>query len=84
MEIRKLGGNVLQRYCSKHVRQLTGLERAAEEAAKDELARARSALERGDLTEAAAALERASTFDPSNPDIAELRERVVAAQPDGG
>ncbi|UCF47572.1 MAG: serine/threonine protein kinase [Myxococcales bacterium] len=55
-----------------------------EEAAKDELARARSALERGDLTEAAAALERASTFDPSNPDIAELRERVVAAQPDGG
>ncbi|TNF61631.1 MAG: serine/threonine protein kinase [Deltaproteobacteria bacterium] len=55
-----------------------------EEAAKDELARARGALERGDLTEAAAALERASTFDPSNPDIAELRERVVAAQPDGG
>jgi serine/threonine-protein kinase len=54
-----------------------------EEAAKDELARARSALERGDLTEAAAALERANTFDPSNPDIAELREQVVA-QPDGG
>jgi len=55
-----------------------------EEAAKDELARARIALERGDLTEAAAALERASTFDPSNPDIAELREQVLAAQPDGG
>jgi len=55
-----------------------------EEAAKDELANARSALERGDLAEAAAALERASAFDPSNPDIGELQEQVLAAQPDGG
>jgi serine/threonine-protein kinase len=55
-----------------------------EEAAKDELATARAALERGDLAEASAALQRASTFDPDNPDIAELREQVAAAQPDGG
>ena len=55
-----------------------------EEAAKDELANARTALERGDLAEAAAALERASAFDPSNPDIGELQEQVLVAQPDGG
>lgn len=55
-----------------------------EEAAKDELARAREALERGDLAEATEALERASTFDPSNPDITELQRQVGAAQPDGG
>ncbi|MBT8467840.1 MAG: serine/threonine protein kinase [Deltaproteobacteria bacterium] len=55
-----------------------------EEAAKDELGNARTALERGDLVEAAAALERASAFDPSNPDIGELQEQVLAAQPDGG
>jgi serine/threonine-protein kinase len=55
-----------------------------EEAAKDELANARAALERGDLQEAAAALERASAFDPTNPDIAELREQVLEAWPDGG
>jgi len=55
-----------------------------EEAAKDELANARSALERGDLAEAAASLERASAFDPSNPDIGELQEQVLAVQPDGG
>ncbi len=55
-----------------------------EEAAKDELANARAALERGDLQEAAAALERASAFDPTNPDIAELREQVFEARPDGG
>jgi len=54
-----------------------------EEAAKDELERARAALERGDLAEAAAALDRASTFDPSNPDIAELRKQIPATQPDG-
>jgi serine/threonine-protein kinase len=53
-----------------------------EEAAKDELERARAALERGDLSEAAAALDRASTFDPSNPDIAELRKQIPATQPD--
>ena len=45
---------------------------------------ARAALERGDLTEAAAALERASTFDSNNPDVAELQERILAAQPDAG
>ena len=55
-----------------------------EEAAKDELANARAALERGDLAEASAALERASAFDPSNPDIGELQEQVLAAEPDGG
>jgi serine/threonine-protein kinase len=55
-----------------------------EEAAKDELATARAALERGDLAEASAALKRASNFDPNNPGIAELREQVIAAQSDGG
>jgi serine/threonine-protein kinase len=55
-----------------------------EEAAKDELGRARAALERGDLAEAAAALERASAFDANNPDILELREQLLAEQPDGG
>jgi serine/threonine-protein kinase len=55
-----------------------------EEAAKDELANARAAVERGDLVEAAAALERATQFDPNNPDITELREQVLEAQPDGG
>ena len=55
-----------------------------EEAAKDELGRAREALERGDLAEAAAALERASTFDSNNPDVDELREQILAAQPDAG
>ena len=55
-----------------------------EEAAKDELADARAALERGDLPEAAAALERASSFDPNNPDISTLQEQVLAAQIDGG
>jgi serine/threonine-protein kinase len=55
-----------------------------EEAAKDELARAREALERGDLAEATEALERASRFDPSNPDITELQRQVRVTQPDGG
>jgi len=55
-----------------------------EEAAKDELARVRAALERGDLAEAAAGLDRASAFDPNNPAITELRQQVLAAQPDGG
>ena len=54
-----------------------------EEAAKDELARVRNALGRGDLAEAAAALDRASEFDPSNPGVAELREQILALQPDG-
>jgi serine/threonine-protein kinase len=55
-----------------------------EEAAKDELARARDAIERGDLAEAAAALERASTFDSNNPGITELREQMRKLQPDAG
>ena len=55
-----------------------------EEAAKDELGRARSALERGDLAEAAAALERASGFDSNNPGITELRQQMLTLQPDGG
>jgi serine/threonine-protein kinase len=55
-----------------------------EEAAKDELARARDALEQGNLAAAAAALSRAGELDPTNPDIAELQERVRASVPDGG
>jgi serine/threonine-protein kinase len=55
-----------------------------EEAAKDELATARDALERGDLDEASSALERAARYDPSNPDIEALRKQVGAAVPDGG
>jgi serine/threonine-protein kinase len=55
-----------------------------EEAAKDELERARAALERGDLAEASAALDRASAFDSDLPDIAELRQQILALQPDGG
>jgi len=55
-----------------------------EEAAKDELERARAALERGDLAEASAALDRASAFDSDLPDIAELRHQILALQPDGG
>jgi serine/threonine-protein kinase len=51
-----------------------------EEAAKDELTSARVALERGDLNDAAAGLDRASAIDPSNPAIEELREQIVAAQ----
>ena len=55
-----------------------------EEAAKDELARARAALDEGDLGAAKVALDAADALDPSNPDIAELRARVGEAQPDGG
>jgi serine/threonine-protein kinase len=55
-----------------------------EEAAKDELARARAALETGDVAAARAALDAAEGFDPSNPDIEELRTQVQAAELDGG
>lgn len=66
-----------------------------EEAAKDELAGVRVALERGDLEDAAAGLDRASAIDPSNPAIEELRgqiratqnelrQQILAAQPDAG
>lgn len=54
-----------------------------EEAAKDELGRAREALERGDFDQAAAALERARRFDPQNPDIKELEERLPNELPEG-
>ncbi|HSN84890.1 MAG TPA: serine/threonine-protein kinase [Polyangiales bacterium] len=55
-----------------------------EEMAKDELARAREALEQEDFRAAAAALDRAREFDPSNPDIEELEARVPAEVSDGG
>jgi len=49
-----------------------------EEAAKDELARARDALSVGDRSAAKAALDRAGELDPSNPDIAALKAEVDA------
>jgi serine/threonine-protein kinase len=55
-----------------------------EEAAKDELGRARDAMDREDLAAAHLALDRASAFDPSNPAIAELRQQLLSLQPDGG
>jgi len=55
-----------------------------EEAAKDELARAREALEQGDFGAAATAIDRARQFDPSNPDIDELEARLPSRIPDGG
>lgn len=55
-----------------------------EEAAKDELARAREALETGDFGAASAALDAAARFDPSSPDIEELRSQLQDARPDGG
>ncbi len=47
-----------------------------EEAAKDELARAREALREGDVAAAQAALDRATEYDPSNPDIEALRAKT--------
>ncbi|MDH3199296.1 MAG: protein kinase [Myxococcales bacterium] len=47
-----------------------------EEAAKDELARAREALRNGDVAGAQAALDRATAYDPSNPDIEALRAKA--------
>ena len=55
-----------------------------EEAAKDELGRARAALDAGDLDAARSALDAAQKLDPGNPDIEALRAEVQAAQPDGG
>ena len=55
-----------------------------EEAAKDELERARAALETGDLATANAALDAAAELDPTNPDIADLRARLGAVAPDAG
>lgn len=53
-----------------------------EEAAKDELARARQAIETNDFDAAELALERASQYDPDNPDIELLRSAVRDMQPD--
>ncbi len=47
-----------------------------EEAAKDELARARRAIEDKDFDTAEVALDRALVYDPDNPDIALLRSAV--------
>lgn len=55
-----------------------------EEAAKDELARARAAIDEEDFDAAILALDAAEALDPSNPDIAELRSDILAASPDGG
>ena len=56
-----------------------------EEAAKDELAQARAAIERGELTAARAALDRATSYDPNHPNIDELREQLrLAIDADGG
>ena len=55
-----------------------------EEAAKDELARARGAIRSGDLDAARLALDAAEALDPSNPDIEELRSKILGAGPDGG
>jgi serine/threonine-protein kinase len=55
-----------------------------EEAAKDELARAREAIRGGDFDAATLALDAAEALDPSNPDVDELRSEILAASPDGG
>ncbi|MEM7435114.1 MAG: serine/threonine-protein kinase [Myxococcota bacterium] len=52
-----------------------------EEAAKDELARARQAIAEGDVVSAKAALDLAGKYDPNNPDIETLRSEVDAATP---
>ena len=61
----------------EHERPLSPHER--EEAAKDELDRARQALEDGDMAAAEAALDRAAEFDPHNPDIGVLRTEARRA-----
>lgn len=53
---------------------LSAFER--EEAAKDQLDRARALLESGDLAGARAALEEAKILDPSNPDIGRLAAEI--------
>ena len=56
-----------------------------EEAAKDELAQARTAIERGELSAARAALDRATSYDPTHPNIDELREQLrIAIDADAG
>ncbi|HJL18627.1 MAG TPA: serine/threonine-protein kinase [Sandaracinaceae bacterium LLY-WYZ-13_1] len=56
------------------VSEMSGFER--EEAAKDQAARARAALEDGDLVRAEAALERARHYDPGISDIPELEAQI--------
>lgn len=51
-----------------------------EEAAKDELQRARGALQAGDFNTARLATERAYRFDPENPDITALIARLPAKE----
>lgn len=53
-----------------------------EEAAKDQLARARAAIEDGDLATATSALDTAAELDPTNPDIDALRAEVTGASVD--
>ena len=55
-----------------------------EEAAKDALFRARFALDEGNLAEAREALAEARRYDPENPDIAALEQRLVAPVPPTG
>jgi serine/threonine-protein kinase len=55
-----------------------------EEAAKDQLARARAAIQDGDMTAASNALDAASELDPSNPDIDALRAEVADASGEDG
>lgn len=52
-----------------------------EEAAKDQLARARAALDANDAEAAKAALGLAAQYDPNNPDIATLRAQADALSP---
>ncbi|MEM8607242.1 MAG: serine/threonine-protein kinase [Myxococcota bacterium] len=53
-----------------------------EEAAKDELARARTAIAEGNAAEAKAALDLAAEYDPNNPDVAILRAEADALAPE--
>ena len=55
-----------------------------EEAAKDQLARARAAIEEGDVATATSALDAAAELDPTNPDIDALRAEVAGASTDDG
>jgi serine/threonine-protein kinase len=55
-----------------------------EEAAKDQLARARAAIEQGDLSAAQSALDEAAVLDPTNPDIEALRAEVAGKANDDG
>ncbi len=59
--------------------EMTSHER--EEAAKDELSRARAALRSGDLQAAQNALDQAARYDPGNPDIEELRAQLPSPAP---